>query len=61
MSVRAEVQRDFLCRLGQLRMPADRDAYLREACGSDVELRQHVEALLKEHEAAGQLLDQATD
>jgi WD40 repeat protein/serine/threonine protein kinase len=38
--------------------PADRDAYLREACGSDIELRQQVEALLKAHEAPDSLLDQ---
>jgi hypothetical protein len=57
MSIYAKSKEIFLSALPKAH-PADRDAYLSEACGSDVELRQHVEALLKEHEAADSLLDQ---
>jgi WD40 repeat protein/serine/threonine protein kinase len=57
MSVELKSKEIFLSALATSQ-PADRDAYLREACGSDVELRQYVEALLKEHEAADSLLDQ---
>jgi uncharacterized protein (TIGR03067 family) len=38
--------------------PADRFAYLSEACGGDEKLRQRVEALLGSHEAAGAFLNQ---
>src|SRR5260370_3338386 len=36
--------------------PQQRQQYLAEACGDDVELRQRVEALLRSHEAAGSFL-----
>jgi serine/threonine-protein kinase len=36
--------------------PAEREAYLDEACAGDAELRRQVEALLKSHTAAGQFL-----
>jgi serine/threonine protein kinase len=36
---------------------AARSAYLNEACGQDVELRQRVDALLARHEAAGSFLE----
>jgi serine/threonine protein kinase/tetratricopeptide (TPR) repeat protein len=36
---------------------APRSAYLNEACGHDMELRQRVEALLVRHEAAGSFLE----
>ena len=39
------------------RSPADRPAYLAEACREKPELRQHVERLLKAHEQAGPFLD----
>ncbi len=38
--------------------PHERDAYLREACGSDPALRQRIETLLKAHEQADQTLEQ---
>jgi serine/threonine protein kinase/Tfp pilus assembly protein PilF len=38
--------------------PADRVAYLEEACGTDAELRAQVESLLRSHEQAGSMLDQ---
>jgi serine/threonine protein kinase len=42
--------------------PAARAAFLEQACGGDVALRQRVEALLRSHEQAGSFLDQpATD
>ena len=37
---------------------AERAAYLTQACGDDVQLRQHVEALLLAHEKAGAFLEQ---
>ena len=37
---------------------AERAAYLTQACGNDVQLRQHVEALLQAHEKAGAFLEQ---
>jgi hypothetical protein len=39
--------------------PAERFAYLREACGDDRALRQRVEALLASHELAGSFLGKA--
>ena len=35
----------------------EREAFLREACGSDGALRQQVDALLRRHEAAGSFLE----
>jgi hypothetical protein len=35
------------------RAPADRAAYLDEACGGDAALRQRVEALLRAHDDPG--------
>ena len=58
MSVPAKSKEIFFSALANSQ-PADRDAYLREACGTDVELRQHVEALLKEHDSPDSMLDQA--
>ncbi len=37
---------------------AERAAYLTQACGNDVQLRQHVEALLQAHEKAGGFLEE---
>jgi hypothetical protein len=37
--------------------PAERQAYLAEACGGDVALRQRVEGLLEVHERAGSFLE----
>src|SRR6516162_7928597 len=37
--------------------PADRSAYLDEACAGDAALRRRVEALLKAHDDAGAFLD----
>src|SRR5262249_32670507 len=37
--------------------PAERDAYLREACGQDEELRWQVDALLGKHAQAGSFLE----
>src|SRR6516225_5656628 len=39
------------------RTPADRSAYLDEACAGDAVLRQRVEVLLKAHDDAGAFLD----
>src|SRR5437870_117289 len=36
--------------------PDEREAYLRQACGGDAELRRQVEALLREHERPGSFL-----
>src|SRR6516164_11060759 len=36
--------------------PAERDAYLAQACGSDAELRRRVERLLRLHQEAGSFL-----
>jgi serine/threonine protein kinase len=41
-----------------LKSPAERDAFLRGACGKDVEKRQRVEALLASHDQAGSFLEQ---
>ena len=38
--------------------PAERDAYLAQACGSDVDLLQRVERLLRLHQEAGSFLEQ---
>ncbi|HZY90641.1 MAG TPA: hypothetical protein VFE78_37810, partial [Gemmataceae bacterium] len=46
----------FAAALGK-RKPAERSAYLDEACGRDVGLRLRVEALLKNHEKAGNFLE----
>lgn len=40
--------------------PADRDAYLKEACGDDEPLRRQVDELLRKHEEAGSFLEQPT-
>ena len=37
--------------------PAERDAYLGEACGRDEELRRQVDALLGKHAQAGSFLE----
>jgi hypothetical protein len=37
--------------------PAERAAYLDNACGDDPVLRAHVEGLLKAHECAGSFLE----
>src|SRR5262245_27546608 len=37
--------------------PAERDAYLQEACGQDEELRRQVDALLGKHAQAGSFLE----
>jgi tetratricopeptide (TPR) repeat protein/serine/threonine protein kinase len=37
--------------------PAERDAYLHEACGQDEELRRQVDALLRKHTQAGSFLE----
>ena len=41
------------------RPPADRAAFLAEACGGDADLRRRVEALLAAHDAPGGPLGQA--
>ena len=38
--------------------PAERDAYLAQACGGDADLRQRVERLLRLHGQAGSFLEQ---
>jgi WD40 repeat protein/serine/threonine protein kinase len=40
--------------------PADREAYLQDACGPDVNLRRQVEALLRKHSQAGSFLEPPT-
>ncbi len=37
--------------------PVERAACLQEACGNDLPLRQKVEALLRQHDAAGSFLE----
>jgi serine/threonine protein kinase/tetratricopeptide (TPR) repeat protein len=37
--------------------PAEREVFLREACGAEAGLRRHVEALLRKHEQAGSFLE----
>jgi len=41
----------------QLGDPAERAAFLQQACGDDPQLRQQVEALIKAHEEAGTFID----
>src|SRR6516165_1253504 len=50
-------ERDLL--IGALRMhdPAERAAYLSEACGSDQDLRRRVEEMLRKHSGASYVLD----
>src|SRR4051812_32981933 len=38
--------------------PGEREQYLSSACGEDFELKREVEALLSQHESAGDLLDE---
>jgi Tol biopolymer transport system component/serine/threonine protein kinase/tetratricopeptide (TPR) repeat protein len=38
--------------------PAERDAYLAEACGGDAELRRQVELLIRSHDAAGSFIEE---
>src|SRR5262245_16122141 len=42
----------------ELRSPAERVAYVAEACGQDPQLRAEVEALLQAHGAAGSFLQE---
>ncbi len=49
--------RDLFIAALNLDDPAERRAYLHEACGTDSSLRQRVEALLKVHENAGSFLE----
>src|ERR1035437_8652218 len=42
----------------QITSPAQRAAFLNEACGGDVQLRQRIESLLQDYEQAGQFLEQ---
>ena len=37
--------------------PTERAAYLDEACGTDLKLRQEIEALLQAHEGRGEFMD----
>lgn len=39
------------------RTPAERDAFLREACGDDASVREEVESLLKAHDSVGRILE----
>ncbi len=41
----------------EMELPADRDSFVRETCGSDLALRQRVDALILAHEAPESLLD----
>ena len=45
------------CAAIELKSPEEREAYLDQACGSDVELRRQVERLLRAHYGAGSFLD----
>jgi eukaryotic-like serine/threonine-protein kinase len=38
--------------------PAERDAYLTDACGGDAELRRQVELLIRSHDAAGSFIEE---
>jgi hypothetical protein len=42
----------------QINSPAERAAYLEQACADDPALRQRIEALLRAHDRAGHYLDQ---
>ncbi len=50
-------ERDIFIAALQRRDAADRQAFLAEACGSDSDLREQVEALLCEHEQLGSFLE----
>jgi eukaryotic-like serine/threonine-protein kinase len=39
------------------RTPAERDAFLREACDEDAPVREEVESLLKAHDSVGGMLE----
>jgi WD40 repeat protein/tRNA A-37 threonylcarbamoyl transferase component Bud32 len=45
----------------ELSSPAERTAYLKQACGDEPALRQRVEALLRVHAAADEFFDKATE
>jgi serine/threonine protein kinase len=50
-------ERDIFIAALQRQNAADRSAFLAEACGCDMELREQVEALLCEHEQLGSFLE----
>jgi len=49
--------KEIFCTAVEKKSRAERDAYLRQACGGDEELRADVEALLKAHDAVGSFLE----
>ncbi len=51
-----QIEQIFCSALGEPD-PSTRQALLKEACGSDVELRSHVESLLDAHDRAGGFLE----
>src|SRR5207247_9897329 len=51
-------ERDIFIAALQKEDPAERQAYLDEACARQPELRRQVEALLRLHEGAGSFLEQ---
>jgi serine/threonine protein kinase len=50
-------EREIFIAALQRQNAADRSAFLDEACGSNAELREHVEALLSEHDELGSFLE----
>ena len=47
----------ILCHAIEIETDEQRAAYLTEACGSDAELRSHIEQLIDDHFAAGSFLE----
>jgi eukaryotic-like serine/threonine-protein kinase len=43
------------------RTPAERQAFLREACGENTSVREEVESLLKAHDSVGGMLERPAD
>src|SRR5438552_16020988 len=57
MAIDLKTARDlFLHAVGKL-PPEQWDGYVAQACGADVELKQHVELLLRVHREAGSFFD----
>jgi hypothetical protein len=50
-------ERDLFITALRMDDPAERAAYLSEACGSDQDLRRRVEEMLRQHSGAGYVLD----
>jgi hypothetical protein len=57
MSVRQTNEKEIFKAALELKMAAERAAYLEEACGADPALKARIVALLKAHDEAGDFLE----